>query len=68
MDTKEISYSIEIKMPRFVRYINESDDDFEKRVKEEGKKRLKYYLSGYLFDPEHKTIFEQANFEKLNTK
>ena len=68
MDNKEISYSLKIKMPGFVRYINESDEDFEKRLRLEGKKRLTYYLSGYLFDPEHKTLFEEINYEKLNIK
>ena len=60
MDNKEVSYTLEIKMPGFVRYKSESDEAFDKRVKEEGKKRIRYYLSGYLFDPEHKNIFETA--------
>ena len=63
---KKVSYILKIKMSDFVKYNNESDESFEKRVKEEGKKRLRHYLSGYLFDPEHKTIFEEINFEELN--
>lgn len=68
MDNKETSYSIKIKMSGFLRYINESDENFEQRVKKEGKKRMQYYLSGYLFDPENENIFEEINFEKLNNK
>lgn len=61
MDKKDISYSLTIKMPSFIRYSNESDEDFAKRAKEEGKKRARNYLSGYLFDPENKTIFEKTS-------
>ncbi len=59
MDNNELSYTLTIKMPGFVRYVNESDEEFAKRAKTEGNKRARYYLSGYLYDPDHKTIFEE---------
>lgn len=61
MDNKNISYSLTIKMPSFIRHSNESDEDFAKRVKEEGQIRARAYLTGYLFDPENKTIFEKTS-------
>jgi hypothetical protein len=61
MENKETNYSLTINMPDFVRYINESDEDFVKRVKLEGIKRVRYYLSGYLSDPDGKIITENVN-------
>jgi hypothetical protein len=60
MEIKEISYSITIKLTNQLKYSNETDEMFEKRVKEEGKKRLRYFLSGYLYDPENKVFFEKV--------
>lgn len=60
MENKETSYSLTIKMPKFVRYPNETKEHFEQRVLEEGKKRARYFLSGYSFDPEHKVYFEKV--------
>lgn len=68
MDNDEISYSLEIKLSGFPRYLNETDEIFQERVREEGKKRLRYFLSGYLVDTDNKIIFEQINFDKLNNK
>lgn len=68
MDNNEISYSLTIKMPGFHRYPSETDENFERRLKEEGKKRARYYLSGYLFDPDHKTIFEKGEFKRVNNE
>lgn len=60
MDNKEINYSITIKLTNLFKYPSETDEMFEKRVKEEGKKKLRYYLSGYLYDPENKVFFEKV--------
>lgn len=69
MDSKEISYTLKIKMPSFIRYSNESDEDYEKRVLKEGKRRATYYLSGYLLDPDHKVVFETTTLgEKINNQ
>lgn len=37
--------------------------DFRNRIVEEGEKRLRYYLSGYLKDPENKVIEKEINFK-----
>jgi hypothetical protein len=60
MDDKEVTYSLIINMKDFVRYSNESEEEYQHRVKLEGKKRIRYYLSGYLQDPENKIISEEV--------
>jgi len=37
--------------------------DFRNKIIEEGEKRLRYYLSGYLKDPENKVIEKEINFK-----
>ena len=66
METKSTKFTISIRLDDFIRYSNETDDSYEQRLKEEGKKRARYYLSGYLFDPSNKNIFEEVSFEKTN--
>lgn len=60
---KDLTYSITIKLSGFPRYISETDYAYTERVKAEGKKRISYYLSGYLFDPDHKIISEEVSLD-----
>ena len=40
-----------------------SSDQLREKVIEEGKKRISAYLTGYLFDPNKKTIFEDIKIK-----
>lgn len=63
MDKKDVTYTLKIKIPNIFRYTKETDKEFNQRVKEEGKKRARYYLSGYLFDPTNKIIIEDVQID-----
>ena len=41
-------------------------EEIDKRIEEEGKKKLRYFLSGYLLDPDKKVISDEIKFK--NTK
>lgn len=41
-------------------------DEIDNLIREEGKKRLRYYLSGYMFDPSGKILTDEIKFK--NTK
>lgn len=68
MDNKETNYSLVVKVQNISRFKDESDDNFAERVQKEGRRMVKNYLSGNLYDPEHKIIFEKINFKKLNNQ
>jgi len=40
-----------------------SGPELKQRIQEEGEKRLRYYFSGYLQDPENKIIEKEINFK-----
>jgi len=41
-------------------------EEIDRRIKEEGTKKLRYYLSGYLLDPDKKVISDEIKLK--NTK
>lgn len=55
---KNVKFTLSVNLFNIFQYSNESDEHFEKRITEEGKKKLRYYLSGYLLDP-NKKVFEE---------
>ena len=58
----EATYTISIKLSEIFMSGNVTDVEIKKRVIEEGDKRLRHYLSGYLFDPDGKIIHKDVTF------
>jgi hypothetical protein len=56
---KEITYTLTVNMPNCIKLIDETTQDYEKRLLEEGKQRALQYLTGKSYDPEHKVFFEK---------
>jgi aminoglycoside phosphotransferase family enzyme len=54
----KVDYQLTIRMIDVMKYPSETNEDFEERIKKEGKKRASYYLSGYLLDLDNKVVFE----------
>jgi len=48
--------SITIKLDDFYIHSKLTEEEMDKTVLEEGEKRIRYYLSGYLFDPNGKVV------------
>ena len=64
MDNQETTYTLTVKIQNIIRFSSESDSEYEQRVLEEGKKRARYYLSGYLKDPNNEVVFETVSINK----
>mgnify|MGYP003353859486 CR=1 FL=1 len=62
----DCEYTITIKLNNLDIQTGHTDEQLKQKIAEEGKRRINAYLSGYLFDPEKKIIFEETNF-KLKT-
>ena len=56
-------FTMKIKIEDFPFPNNVSAHDVKKRLLEEGEKRLKYYTSGFLVDPEGKVVSKDIKFE-----
>ena len=48
--------SITIRLKQFYVNSNSTDEQINKTLLEEGEKRMRHYLSGYLYDPDGKVI------------
>ena len=56
-------FTMKIKIDDFPFPNNISAQEVKKRVLEEGEKRLRYYTSGFLLDPEGKVVSKDIKFE-----
>ena len=52
-------YTITVKVSDIMNTSNENEPDIDSMIKEEGRKLIKKYLNGKLFDPENNVIREQ---------
>ena len=52
-------YTITVKVLDIMNISNETEPDIDSMIKEEGRKLIKKYLNGKLFDPENNVIKEQ---------
>jgi len=52
-------YTITVKVLDIMNISNETEPDIDSMIKEEGRKLIKKYLNGKLFDPENNVITEQ---------
>ena len=62
----EADFSITVKLSDIFMSGSVTDDEIKKRVIEEGEKRLRYYLSGYLLDPDNKIINKEISIKIKN--
>lgn len=56
-------FTMKIKINDFPFPNNISAQEMKKRLLEEGEKRLRYYTSGFLLDPEGKVVSKDIKFE-----
>ena len=59
MQRVSAEYTITVKVPDFMNTSIETEPDIDSMIKEEGRKLIKKYLDGKLFDPENNIITEQ---------
>jgi hypothetical protein len=59
----ECEYTITIKLIDVYMNAGHSSDELRDKIMVEGKKQIRQYLSGNLFDPEKKIIFEDTSFK-----
>ena len=52
-------YTITVKVMDVMNVSDETEPDIDSMIKEEGRKLIKKYLNGKLFDPENNVIKEQ---------
>jgi hypothetical protein len=52
-------YTITVKVSDIMNTSNENEPDIDSMIKEEGRKLIRKYLNGELFDPENNVITEQ---------
>ena len=52
-------YTITVKVSDIMNTSNENEPDIDSMITEEGRKLIKKYLNGKLFDPENNVIREQ---------
>ena len=58
----ECEYNMKVKVEVYMP--NEhSSTELQDKIREEGQKKLKYFLSGYLLDPDKKVIHENFDFK-----
>lgn len=62
----EADFTITIKLSDVFMSNDSSDEEIKERVTLEGEKRLRYYLSGYLLDPEQKIINKEVSIKIKN--
>lgn len=61
----DAEFSIKIKLPGLYVSNKLTSHELKKIIEQEGEKRLRYYLSGYLRDPENKVIEKDINFKPI---
>ena len=61
----ECEYILKVKLDVYMPS-DHSSTELQERIKEEGEKKLRYYLSGYLKDPDKKIITDEIKFELKN--
>jgi hypothetical protein len=59
MQRTSAEYTITVKVSDIMNISNETEPDINLMIKEEGRKLIKKYLNGKLFDPENNVIKEQ---------
>jgi len=59
MQRVSAEYTITIKVSDIMNTSNETETDIDSMIKEEGRKLIKKYLDGKLFDPENNVLKEQ---------
>ena len=59
MQRTSAEYTITVKVLDIMNTSNETEPDIDSMIKEEGRKLIKKYLNGKLFDPENNVIREQ---------
>lgn len=59
----DAEFVIKIKLTDITVPNNISGIELKKRLHEEGEKRLRYYTSGYLLDPDGKVITKDINYK-----
>jgi hypothetical protein len=52
-------YTITVKVTDVMKVSDDTEQDIDSLIKQEGQKIMKKYLNGKLFDPENKVITEQ---------
>jgi hypothetical protein len=62
----EAEYTITIKLTDIFMSGSVTDDEIKTKVIEEGDKKLRYYLSGYLLDPDKKIINKDVTIKIKN--
>lgn len=62
--TIDAEFTIKIKMSGMFVTDKITGPEIKKMIQQEGEKRLRYYLSGYLLDPENKIIEKEINFKQ----
>ena len=59
MQRTSAEYTITVKVLNIMNTSNETETDIDSMIKEEGRKLIKKYLDGKLFDPENNVLKEQ---------
>jgi hypothetical protein len=59
MQRPSAEYTITVKVLNIMNTSNETETDIDSMIKEEGRKLIKKYLDGKLFDPENNVLKEQ---------
>lgn len=59
----DCEYTITIKLNNIDMPKGHTEEQLKERIVAEGKMGLRTYLSGYLFDPDKKIIFEDITFQ-----
>lgn len=59
----DAEFTVKIKLPNMPLSNNVSGLELRQRIMEEGEKRLRYYTSGYLLDPDAKIIKKEVSYE-----
>lgn len=59
----DCEYTITIKLNNLDMSKGHTEEQLREKIIEEGKMGLRTYLSGYLFDPEKKVIFDETKFK-----
>ena len=62
----DTEFTITIKMSDMYLNDNLSEEERIESITKEGEKRLRYYLSGYLLDPDKKIIHKNVIINNLN--
>jgi len=62
----DADFTITIKLSDVFMSNDSSDEEIKGRVTQEGEKRLRYYLSGYILDPEQKIINKEVSIKIKN--